>query len=349
MNANPDHIPGKFPHLSRPNYIGDFGTDFREKKVHPGRSRVRYLYEKYVNKTDLHLDLNRGLDVFDPKPDEDEHLDGLLRYIMTISEPKAHLKKVLHGADVVSWRGTLTRIGASPFDALNSDGWRVLCSKFNDVVFLCELSTSQKLSNNGKKTAREKRMTYWGYKFEQYTTVDHENEVPNTNVPVSTMSNYSAVFRFDMGNRIDNTKIRIFTGAEMDCLNEKGEFIELKTQFNQIGVGRYWYQKEMKWWLQSFLVGIDTIVAGLRDDNGIIKEIKAVKVNDLARHPTGWDPAVCLNFLLSFLVKVRSELREGQDLIAEFDPRTKGIAFTPTTEHDKENAFIHGFKENFHI
>ncbi|CAD5206590.1 unnamed protein product [Bursaphelenchus okinawaensis] len=335
--------------MSRPHYVGDFATDFKESRIHLGRARARYLYESLVNKTDLSLDLNHGLEIFEGKPDEDEHLDGLLKYIMAISEPKSDLKKVIHNANVVSWRGTLTRIGASPYDASNSDGWKVLCSMFDGVMFLCELSTDSKVNKRGQKTDRDKRMTYWGYKFEQYTTTELPNEPPETSFPVSTMANYSAVFTLDLGNRDRTDKLRIFTGAEMDCLNGSGDFVELKTQFKQLGIGRYWYQKEMKWWLQSFLVGIDTIIIGLRDDDGIVREVKPVKVNDLARRPNGWDPAVCLNFLITFLREARSQLKNHNNIIAEFDPRQRTISFKMPHSNEKQDAFIHDFVDHFKI
>lgn len=41
--------------------------------------------------------------------------------------------------------------------------------------------------------------------------------------------------------------------------------------------------KSLKWWAQSFLVGIQTIVCGYRDDNGIVGRLGAIDVNQLRK------------------------------------------------------------------
>ena len=34
--------------------------------------------------------------------------------------------------------------------------------------------------------------------------------------------------------------------------------------------------KQIKWWCQSFLVGVPTIVCGFRDDDGIVEKVVQV-------------------------------------------------------------------------
>lgn len=201
-----------------------------------------------------------------------EKLDQLLKYIVKISEAGTNLKKCIHdsgissfkiiyGLDVVTWRGTLTRVGSSPYLSNNSDAWKIVCCKFEDVIFLCELVTEAKLKCKENETELQKRQTYWGHKFEQYVTTEnidvslifkllnHFQTNPSTNEPVSTFENYCGVFKFQAISP-KRTRISIFLGAEMDGIDNKGDFIELKTQFERIGLGRYWGEKEMKWWLQ---------------------------------------------------------------------------------------------------
>jgi len=40
--------------------------------------------------------------------------------------------------------------------------------------------------------------------------------------------------------------------------------------------------KLLKWWAQSFLVGIPKIVCGFRDDDGIVKNLQHFKTTSLA-------------------------------------------------------------------
>lgn len=56
----------------------------------------------------------------------------------------------------------------------------------------------------------------------------------------------------------------IIYGAEVDCINQSnlylkklknvldGDYLELKTQYNEIGYGQFFDNKAMKWWLQVF-------------------------------------------------------------------------------------------------
>ena len=41
--------------------------------------------------------------------------------------------------------------------------------------------------------------------------------------------------------------------------------------------------KLLKWWLQSFLLGVETIICGFRDDDGIVREIKTYNTHDLPK------------------------------------------------------------------
>lgn len=86
----------------------------------------------------------------------------------------------------------------------------------------------------------------------------------------------------------------------------------------------------MKWWAQSFLVGVPKIVCGFRDDDGIVKSLQHFKTTMIPHdsqvtwsHDTAitnswwcvcflvqndltmWQPAVCLNFLDELLTWIR--------------------------------------------
>jgi len=40
----------------------------------------------------------------------------------------------------------------------------------------------------------------------------------------------------------------------------------------------------MKWWIQSFIVGIPTILCGYRDDNGMVTDLETFDVKDLKKN-----------------------------------------------------------------
>lgn len=93
------------------------------------------------------------------------------------------------------------------------------------------------------------------------------------------------------------------------------EFVELKTsaynmtQRQQQSFDNY---KSLNWWSQSFLVGIETIIAGLRDDNGLVHDIKEYSVRDLHRRKP-WSPAATGTFLSNFLHELKAIMHRIND------------------------------------
>lgn len=103
-------------------------------------------------------------------------------------------------------------------------------------------------------------------------------------------------------------------GAEVDCCEKDSRskppnnYIELKTTRHmqhykqKMNFARF---KLLKFWGQSFLAGLPKIVVGLRDDDGVVHELKTYKTLEIPSHckeyPNHWDPNICMNFLNTFL------------------------------------------------
>src|SRR2546428_548184 len=43
----------------------------------------------------------------------------------------------------------------------------------------------------------------------------------------------------------------------------------------------YVIRKQMRWWLQNYIIGVPTILCGFRDDNGFVKKLEYFNVADL--------------------------------------------------------------------
>ena len=78
--------------------------------------------------------------------------------------------------------------------------------------------------------------------------------------------------------------------------------MELKTSKRPLSahdIEKYERYKLLKFWLQSFLAGVPTIVIGFRDDAGNVVDLKALETMAIPRsvRPKGyWDPTACFNF-----------------------------------------------------
>lgn len=318
---------GEFPFFARPYMVGEYTVD-RQRRMQLGRAAAKYVYTKSFGRVEM--DLNIGYDTFEEKDGGDERVDMLLEWITRLSPAGGNLKKVLHETDMVCWRGLLTKIAVTPFST--NDHWRFLAHREKNVIFLCEESTDQTIQRKENMTMREKIMTYWGHKFEQYVTVDSNDTVPDTTGIVSCKEEFGVVSRSSIAAP-NGPPIRLLYGAEIDAVDKDGQLVEMKTQRNALE-GGFWKQKSLKWWLQSFLVGIEEIVVGYRDDNGIVFRVEPLRVDSLPRSGQ-WESSVCLRFLSRVLSAVRDSLTEdGMKCLVAFESRDVILKRLPDNHTD---------------
>src|SRR5271156_3153570 len=65
-------------------------------------------------------------------------------------------------------------------------------------------------------------------------------------------------------------------------------------------------RKLMKFWIQSFLLGVPKIIVGFRDQNGILVRIEEMETEKIPgtvkkRGKATWDGNMCINFAAGFL------------------------------------------------
>lgn len=97
-----------------------------------------------------------------------------------------------------------------------------------------------------------------------------------------------------------------------DCKPERKEdpihWVELKTSaeiHNDRDMLKY-ERKLLKFWAQSFLLGVPKIIVGFRDQNGIVRRLEELetaslpgKVKKVGKNT--WDGNICINFAAAFL------------------------------------------------
>jgi hypothetical protein len=109
-------------------------------------------------------------------------------------------------------------------------------------------------------------------------------------------------------------KNKCFTDASLivwDCKPDRKEdtihWVELKTSAeirNDRDMLKY-ERKLLKFWAQSFLLGVPTIIVGFRDQQGIVHRLEELdtasipgKVKKVGRG--SWDGNICINFAAAF-------------------------------------------------
>lgn len=110
----------------------------------------------------------------------------------------------------------------------------------------------------------------------------------------------------------DHTKLWVNGHLVWDCKPERKDvpinWVELKTSAeieNQRDVAKF-ERKLLKFWAQSFLLGVPKIIVGFRNKHGILQRLEELETKNIPgvmkqRGKGSWDGNVCINFTASFL------------------------------------------------
>ena len=207
-------------------------------------------------------------------------------------KPKVHF---------VTWRGNLTKLLCAPYGGRDDWEMSVYCKK--GVIYVDARETAACQMRKQTMDSKQRLWTYYGYKFEHYCTGVEDS------VPVDTCpgANYNAVRRVGIGG------LRLLICGEVDCYSgtpATENFMELKTSkliTDERSKNSFEKHKLMKFWAQSFTIGVPRVVVGFRDENGIVKKLQrfyTLKIPTLiaGRERELWDSKVCINFMHKLLV-----------------------------------------------
>ena len=273
------------------------------------------------------FDLSEGFDTFRDR-DREVARPADLDPIFGALRAKGVEDKELAAADVVTWRGNFAKLLATPWNA--RDAWHMECESVHDVLVLNVLEPEESLAKERKRASdpakhREKLMCYWGFSFEEACTGGFGSD------PVDCADAFCAVVRAGVGRH------RLVLGGEVDCWDGEKTglpgYVELKTtrvMDAHAQVARFERDKLLKWWAQSFAVGVRRILVGFRDDDGFVRKLQTLDTLKLpgyaARHAGAWDPKTAL----AFADRVLTELKElfagggfapGARVRLEYEPR----------------------------
>ncbi|USP75760.1 Decapping nuclease rai1 [Curvularia clavata] len=315
--------------IKRPREIAHFSYDDDHVYQHD-ESGINY----YVPPP-MGADLKEGFETFKHYEDkEDPHLDSLLRALMDTKPAKEHAK-----ADLMTWRGMMTKIMTAPFDNFAEFG--MFATLYDGTIYLEEDFPSRAAERAAEahrppprrqhpdQQSRE-MMTYWGYKFEKLTLIPTlPSETPRAEVEkhqrgvVSNHAQHCSIVHTSFGPH------GLILGGEVDGLlapkptdrEQPIQWVELKTSeelppphLQQHRDILKFERKLLKFWAQSFLLGVPKITVGFRSKNGILRGLQTFNTHEIpgmVRRGTGcWDGNVCINFATQFLGWLKDVVRD---------------------------------------
>ena len=215
----------------------------------------------------------------------------------------------------------------TPYSKL--DSWEMNLTCFQGTVFIEENHTKKLASRDYQYNGRpqtsqpsQDMMSYWGYKFETLSLIpqpwsptSREYIESRDRQIVNNHAQYCSIVRTGFG------KVKMVLGGEVDAVwdtkpddpSQPINWVELKTsaeitnEREQIKFER----KLLKFWAQSFLLGVSRIVVGFRDQQGTLRRLQHFEtqkipetVQSSGRHL--WHGQTCINFAASFLEWIKS-------------------------------------------
>ncbi|RKF62235.1 Decapping nuclease RAI1 [Erysiphe neolycopersici] len=302
--------------LKFPKEIACFSYD-DEHQFRLDDSSIKYYYTP-----SLGADLCEGFEHFQKLEDTgDEHLESLLKTLINLEQKTGQKVE----ANFITWRGMMTKLMGAIYD--NFDGFEMNATIFQVVSFIEENYTYKLQTKHDQleiPTPRgrhsQEMMSYWGYKFETLSLLPKPwNETTRDyietrkNLIVNNKAQYCSVVQTELNGST------MILGGEIDGVWDMKQndgmpvnWIELKTcaeARNERDLDKL-DRKLMKFYIQSYLLGVPKVIVGYRTSDGIlvnVEEFKTLMIPSIVmKRKHLWDANICLTFLDSLLKFLRT-------------------------------------------
>lgn len=272
--------------LKQPKEIGHYSRTQDNEFLVNDSSRLAYYY---LPDTDLdkRLDLLSGIKKFKECNTDDfdsTTLHGLLSTLIEYEKRKGKKTKV----DIITFRGIMRKLISSAFDSPQFNMVNLRVVSFDGQLFIKEMkdaSATEASSINKNRESMQAKAYYSGYKFETLATLSQPLPLVSRTTlekrPKRLINNgdqYISLVRTGIG------KCKILLGAEVDCIFDFKEdsddnlkhYAELKctTMVNTVADAHKFERKLFRTWLQCFLVGINRIIYGFRDEHFLLRSVE---------------------------------------------------------------------------
>lgn len=274
----------------------------------------REIQTEKKNPTYLHLpskdehvsfDLNNG---YDPSINwasaANVKLDEFLQWILQNRSklPTNNLEEIPLGTDFITWRGIITKIIVTPFVR---DKWLIGATKFKGTIYLCPFYDTEESVNDYANL-----FSFGGHRFENYITRSEPSKVQCDPFDSTNKEEFAVIIKSKVQS--SSGKISLLYAAEVDCLDtgktdasEMENFVEIKTTRRMHHENQYRNFRRfklIKWWAQSYLIGVPKIICGYKNDHHVVDSLEEMNVHRIpSQCSSDWSRRQCINFLQQFL------------------------------------------------
>ncbi|CAE6414296.1 unnamed protein product [Rhizoctonia solani] len=297
---------------------------------------------KYYVPAPINADLGYRYEHWTKRPEERGRIDNLLRAI-----EQEHVVGERKKGAFISWRGVMTKLLTAPFE--NRDPVNLNLMFLDGCIYAEDHTTDAALAEKENIPPRQRLMMYYGYSFESFSTWDEplqrreqyaeRDRVRCWSGDVDTNAERSIVVKVCSSTKLPPPN---FSRALGRYTGQPNAYVELKTSMiirNAQDEERF-ERKLLKFWAQSFLLGIPEVVVGFRTHQGRVSTLQTFETLALPRmvrgKPGAWDPKPCLVFAEKLLRFIRSTLtRDEQSDYGSGIPSTTASSSAATTKSEE--------------
>ncbi|CAL4109797.1 unnamed protein product, partial [Meganyctiphanes norvegica] len=220
---------------------------------------------------------------------------------------KAKVDNAFLSTDFVCFRGLLTEVMCTPYE--NREGWIICATKYHGTIYLCAYDTPSRMAQRENETEMQKKMSSWGYKFEQYMT-----DGSNVTDPVDENEEYCCVLRSRLGvhsmvygAEVDGADPQLYRTPHADL----SAFVELKTSKELVKDRDYntLHSCKLKVYVEKVLNAQPRIILAFDTTSSVVKAVANVNFAQVGNSGRDhWQPNTMFNFLDQFLGFVKQQV-----------------------------------------
>lgn len=310
--------------LKQPRELFSYARDIDGEWINDDKTaKEEYLSYFYLNDSSIEkgdINLAAGMSTFKKIPEEQNvaqfgsYLENIMNY-----EKNHDGKKI--AVDIITFRGIMTKLMTLPYNLNDDISLKIIA--YDGQLFI---KNDDEFELNKRKLQQQeandyvKRCEYSGYAFEARTTLPKPwAECSRTLISkrakkiVNNYEQYISVVKTGMSN------VGILLAGEVDCVwdyipegNKKdnilNHYVELKTSKKIENPGQLvtFEKKLFKTWAQCFLLGINKVIYGFRDEQFALKTVEMfkteeipimIKENPVTQQQQNSNKIVCVNAL----------------------------------------------------
>ncbi|RPD62132.1 RAI1-domain-containing protein [Lentinus tigrinus ALCF2SS1-7] len=270
------------------------------------------------------VDLRYGYERWIERPAGTTRLDPILRSIQRVVQEKETTSgreswaTLPNRIAVVTWRRIMTKILIAPYQELDTVELNAMF--VGGILYLEEHVPDSQLGKPEYVRTVQCKLMYYGLSFGAWSTSSRpglcerlEGHPAGWGGDVNTNVQWTVVAQTRLGNH------QLVIGGEIDCVRDRFDgrpdtSVELKaTVFMKRKYDEVRFNKKLlKFYIQSFLMGVPEIIVGFRTPAGQLvstRSYKTVEIPQLVRNkPGSWNRDVCLQWGQQFFSTLRNLL-----------------------------------------